>query len=424
MNVETIVLIFVCGVAGLSICILLLYFITKADDAPSAFHQNLAIGIFSVVVTAMVVLLGLATFAKDNVSTASGKIGVITFNIAGPPAVWIVVFLITSRAFGAKQRVLADRPAPALTKTLEYHYRMLGFDYYRNWFASLNEFRRVIEKSELHFIDDLLPKVFYHGPFGLIKPTKVTNTTLFFFSHLGAVKFQRIQGMVRAEGDKRSQVYLPHTSSTQSGHISCVHFVRGANGIYQTAIHSHGEWKIPPLNTIDILMVAIYEDDELDAGDYVYVDVSKYVDLERMDDATVELAIAADKTIDEFNVWEVSTSLESTERPVPLMFKNLDNQYRRTQSAIEKNIEQVRKMFNGWDSVIDQVMSGHLGRATGVPKDEVQSLLVTAKKILTGATAEDMTFEQVFRTFNVKDCVVSRLKRQRNVILSTFAWGG
>jgi hypothetical protein len=429
MTLEAGVLIFICSVAGLSILILLYFFVAKADDSPSDFHQNLAIGIFSVVVTAIVVLLGLTTFVKGGDAVA-GKLGVITFNLAGPPAVWTTVFLITTKAFGSKSTMVKDNNnIQVFNIPLEHHYRMLGFDYYRNWKANLNEFGSLIEKekSEFHFIEDLLPKVFYHGPHDLLKPQNVTNTTLFVFSKKNAVKFQRIKGVVKAEGDKRSRVYLPQTSSTPDGKLSSMYFVRSGNSIRETARNTHGEWKAVPLKDIDIMLLAVYENDDLENGDYVYIDVSKYIDLERNDAANVEIAIVSDKRIKEFNVWEVSASLTSTERPVPLMFRNLPNQPGRRKAAdVEKNIEQIAEMFEGWDTVMDQALSsGQFGPIDKVSKAEAQDFLLKVKSVLCDNVSDINTtaFQHLFRRPPAEDCVVCKLEKQRNVILTTFAWG-
>jgi hypothetical protein len=420
---NLIVLIFGCLIWGVSLG-MLFFFVAKADASISHFHQKLAILIFSVTVTVMVVLLGALPETQKRVNEVAGNIGALTFNIAGPAAVWAAVFLITTHVFASKTGAASDeRNKLVINEALERHYRMLGFDYYRTWYVNLNAFRRVIEKSELHFIDDLLPKVFYHGPYGLLKPRRVVNSTLFVFSKGRAVKLQRIQGSVRTEGEKRSRVYLPHTPSTPGGQISCLHFIRGENGIAQTACHTHGDWKEAPLNNIDILLVAVYENDELEGGDYVYVDVSKYIDLERMDDAAVELAVVSDRLIEEYNVWEVSASLASTEKPVPLMFRNLHGQTgRRTAAEADKNRERIAKMFDGWGGAMDRAQAGGLGQATGVSRDEVLDFLLKVKAILSDGDADASTFQQIFRKLPAEDCVFSRLPHQRNVILSTFAW--
>lgn len=424
---NLIVLIFGCLVASVSLGILLFFFVARADAATGRFHQNLTILIFSVTVTVMVVLLGALPETQKRVNEVAGNIGALTFNIAGPAAVWAAVFLITAHVFGAKSNAPADeRNTLVLNEALERHYRMLGFDYYRAWYANLDAFRRVIEKSELHFIDDLLPKVFYHGPYGLLKPRKVINSTLFIFSKGRAVKFQRIQGYVRTEGDKRSRVYLPHTPSTPAGQISCLHFTRGENGINQTACHTHGDWKEAPLNKIDIMLVAVYENDELENGDYVYVDVSKYIDPERRDDATVELAIVSDRPIEEFNVWEVSASLASTERPVPLMFRNLNRQPGlRTPAEADRNRGQIARMFEGWGKTLDRALSGSLGQPTGVSRDEALGFLQKVRDTMfDGDNGEGVSsFQQLFSELPAEDCVFSKLEHQQNVILSTFAWG-
>lgn len=422
---NLIILIFGCLVAIFSLGILLFYFVARADNSTNPFHQRLAIMIFSVMVTAMVVLLGALPETQKKVNEVAGNVGALTIYIAGPAAVWAAVFLITTHVFPSKTAAAAERESPLLNDALRIHYRTLGFDYYRAWFAKLNAFRRVIEHSELHFIDDLLPKVFYHGPYGLLKPREVVNSTLFIFSREVAVKLQRIRGVVRTDGDKRSRIYLPHTPSTPGGQISCLHFIRGGNGISQIACHTHGDWKEAPLENIDILLIAVYENDELANGDYVYVDISKYIDLEKMEDASVELAIISDRPMEEFNVWEVSASLASTEKPVPLMFRNLNSQIgRRTAAEVDRNREQVAQMFDGWGKIIDQALAGRLGQPAGMSRDEVESFLLKVKGTMSESAdgAGPTSFQELFRTLPAEDCVFSRLKRQHNVILSTFAW--
>lgn len=414
-------------VAGGSLGILLLSYtkIKRDDPASVRFHQNLTILIFSVTVTVTVVVLGALPETQQRVTEVMGKVGALTFNLAGPVAVWATVFIITTHVLDTKAEAPADeRNRLALNEALEPHYRMLGFDYYRTWYANLNAFRRVIENSELHFIDDLLPKVFYHGPYGLLKPRDVVNSTLFIFSKGRAVKFQRIQGSVRTRGDQRSRVYLPHTPSTPGGQISCLHFIRGENGINQSACHTHGDWKEAPLNKIDIMIVAVYENDKLESGDYVYVAVSKYIDLQQQEDATVELAIVSDRLVEEFDVWEVSASLASTERPVPLMFRNLDSQSGgRTPSEADKNREQVAKMFDGWGQAMDRALAGRIGQPSGVSRDKALEFLQMVKETMSDGDADASSFQQLFHNLPAEDCVFSRLKHQRNVILSTFAWG-
>lgn len=415
------------------VLVLLFYFVARADNSPSPFHQNLAVGIFSIAVTTMVVLLGALPPTQDAVSKVAGKIGigsegVMTINVAGPAAIFIVILKITANVFRTKLAATAERAAtaPVLSDIFESYYRRLGFYNYRTWFPQLRSFQRVIESlSEPHFIDDLLPKVFYHGPHGILKPQGVTNTTLFVFSGRTAVKFQRIRGSVQTCGDRCSQVYLPHTPSTSGGEISSMHFIRGGAGIKESAYHRHGEWIVPPTDDFDILLLAIYENDAVESGDYVYVDVSKYVDLESMDEATVELAIVSDRPVEEFKLWEVSASFVSTERPVPLMFKDLDKQANGRTVVFNRNMRQICEMFEGWDDIIDQAIGGKCGKGIGVSAKQVRDFLVKVKSVIAGDETDPATlsFHEFFRRPPAEDCVVCKLKHQRNVILSTFAWG-
>jgi hypothetical protein len=414
-----------CALGSASFGVLLYYFFARTNKFLDAFHQKLAMGLFSVTVTTIVVILGLA-LPVDVLGQLSGRIGFITFTLAGPPAIWVVVFLITAKVFNSP--VLGadlELNFVALGRNLEPHYRRLGWNHYRHWRAELNSYQRVIERSELHFIDDLLPKVFYHGRFDLLKPQRVTNTTLFFFSQKGAVKFQRIQGEARIENGKRSEIYLPQTSSTPEGRTTCLHFIRNEDRLAQTGKHTHGEWKIAPFKNIDMLLVAVYENDELEDGDYVYIDVSKYIDLESMDSAALNMMIVSDRCIEEYNVWEVAASLVSTEKPVPLMFRTLDSQANRRKSGmIEKNLEQIARLFGGWDVMLDEAANGKLGATVNVSRDEVEEFFVKVKSILNGFQLSDhpCAFQRLFERPQATDCVLTKLKHQHNVILSTFTW--
>jgi len=397
---------------------LLYLLVTRTREPLDAFHEKLAIGIFSVTVTTIVVILGLA-FPIEVIGNLTGRIGFVTFTLAGPPAIWVIIFVTTTRIFS---------PAHAnvdLSPIIKPHYQSLGWNYYRDWVADLNSYRRVIEKSELHFIDDLLPKVFYHGRFELLKPQRVTNTTLFFFSSQGAVKFQRIRAEARSQNGNRSEIYLPQTSSTPEGRTTSLHFIRNGDRLAQTGRHTHGEWKVAPFKDIDILLVAVYENDELDDGDYVYVDVSKYVDPAFSDSASVDVLIVSDRRLEEYNVWEVTASLTSTEKPVPLMFRNIDSQVnKRNSGAVEKNLDQIAKLFCGWDVILDQAATGVLGTPVGIRSDDAEEFFLKVRSALGDYCPEDdaRTFQGLFHRPRATDCVITRLKHQRNVILSTFTW--
>lgn len=400
------------------------FFIKRRSDSISLFHEKLAVGLFSVMVTTVVVVISLS-LPENYLNQISGKVGVITFTLAGPPAVWVMVFVITAKVFDLPIRAAridhrANLPGPDIRS----HYKSLGWNYYRDWRAEPNSYQRVIEKSESHFINDLLPKVFYHGPHDLLKPKNITNSTVFFFSRKGAVKFQRVQGEACSENGKPSKIYLPQTSSTPNGRTACLHFIRNGNRLAQTGCHTHGEWKVVPFRKIDILLVAVYENDELEDGDYVYVDVSKYVEQGSLDSASLDLAIVSDRRIEEYNVWEVAPSLVSGEKPVPLMFHSLDCQVdKRTAETVKTNLERAGRMLGGWDAVLDQALTGVLGSTTDVSREEVKEVFQKVRNALGDYVVDEnkATFQELFNA-PAQDCVITRLQQQQNVILSTFTW--
>ncbi len=407
---------------------LIIFLIARAADYTRDFRQKLMLMVTNILITVILVGVGLLPKAQDTLANVTGKgLGRWTFNLGGAIAIWFIVSAVTSRYFGSDPKVQHWAAALTPNSDVEHDYRMRGFEYYRDWKESLGAFKRVIEKSERHFIEDLLPKVFYHGPFDLVKPEKVTIKTLFCFSKGRAVKFQRIQGVKRTDNKKSPRVYLPQTSSTQGNPPSGLHFIRDEHGGHETARHSHGDWKQVPWPNIDILLVAVYEGDDIESGDYVYVDVSKYIDFERGDAATVEIAIVADKPVREFHVWEVAASPATTERPIPLMFRQDDDMAdKRTAATSEKNKKQIAKMFAGWDAILDQALSDKLGRADGISVEEVKSFLLKVSSSIAKDESDTTgvpVFQEFFHQPPGEDCVVYRLKHARKVILSTFAWG-
>ncbi|HEY5884993.1 MAG TPA: hypothetical protein VIT88_09925 [Pyrinomonadaceae bacterium] len=439
-------LIFVVFVAVGSLFSLIYFLLRKADKSATDFQWRLAAGMFSLLVTAVMMAIQLAIVSNrpaqdsgmdstsdvsDNRSQTSptatsldsprsnqdavvGRIRGLAITLYGAPAIYVIVFLITIHHLPNKKGAAENREA---VKSLPN-----GFDLYRNWREGLGQVQRVIDKSEIHFIDDLLPNVFYHGPHNMCKPKSVVNKTVFFFSERGAVKFQRIQGGVRTENGVRSRVYLPHTTSTATGQVSCLHFVRSGSWIKETASHEHGEWKNPLTDPIDILILAIYKDDDIESGDYIHVDTSKYVDLSHDDKATIKLAIAASRPIEDFQVWQVLAAPENVERPVPLMFRELYHQAERSAREIERNYEQIAEMLDGWDALLDEAANGKVGKTTGVSTDQIGAFLLQAKQVLTSDGEDLATFRELIRSRTPNDCAIRTLKKEQHAILSTFAW--
>jgi len=379
--------------------------------------------LISIAVTAVFVALGALSPDLFSAVAAKIKVGEGTLTIGGPIAVLISVYKGVSsvRANRLKEEKVTE--CIDVKSVLEHQFRLSAFKYYGDWKAELGDFRKVIQtqESELHFIEDLLPKVFYHGSRELLKPKNVTTTTLFLFLKDKAIKFQRIQGNVRIERDKRAEIYLAQTPSTPTGRAPGFHFFRCENGANQVARHVHGEWKDAPSNKIDLLITSLYEGDEVVSGDYVYVDVSKYVNFECGESATVNLAIISDRPIAEFRLWDVSASVVNTARPVPLIFRKLGGvDGRRTPRSVKRQKEKIAKLFEGWDQIIDQAAIGNLGADVGTSKEEVEQFLRRVKNAL--AQDNSVSFIELFKKLPGKDCIVCKLEDQQNVILSTFAW--
>jgi hypothetical protein len=108
------------------------------------------------------------------------------------------------------------------------------------------------------------------------------------------------------------------------------------------------------------------------------------------------------------------------------MFHNLVSQTdSRSAAEVEKNVERVGRMFEGWDAIIDQASEGNFEKLIEASPDGVQAFLLKVKSVLAGpdSDANNLSFRKIFSEPPAVDCVVHKLTHQQSVILSTFAWG-
>lgn len=400
---------FVILAAILSIALLAYLFISRGDHTASALVQRVAVCLISLVVTSVVVLLGMMPSTQKAVGETVGEWGLISFNLAGPPSVWLIVFFAISRSFsGATDPVVAENDA--VSQAFGGYLQALRFQRYEDWLSRLKRFHVVVSSSEHHFIEDLLPKVFFNGPADVRKPKDVVHSTLFFFKGDRAVKLQRIRGKVDAQGGGvRAKLYLPVTGSTPDGKVRSRLFVRDRARIVESIAHGSGEWWDPKREEFDVLVVARYENDSIASGDYVYVDTAKYVEAQGHSTADVSILICADRAIEEFQAWEVAASLFIADRPAPLVFREVMRDAWSTLIAEPPPRMRIESELDDWVRLLD-------ARMTRDPwlQETMASVGLTADA---PASTSRLAFPD---PVGIAGC---RMKRQAGLILSTFAWG-
>jgi hypothetical protein len=414
-------IVFVVFLSLVSLGVIVHFLLNIADRKPDPSQLRLITGLFSVVVTCLVVLLGLMPGVQKAVGSASSSTALIAFNVTGPPAIWLVIFSVTTRVFAVADTTQSD--AMPLSAVLQTHYQSLGFRYYRDWFKDLEAFRTVIKPIELHFIDDLLPKVFYHGPYEVTKPADVRISTLFVYAGAHAVKFQRV--CAKSRNGMPPSIYLPNTVSTGDGTVSACHFFLRNGELTKGGLHSHGVWAESPYKEVDALLIALYENDVVANGDYIYVDVPKYLDPSQHDYGRVDLALVADRRIKSFDVWEVAASIVSAERPVPLMFRDL---YEDVSHTIEANSTRpqptgdIARLFTGWGAALDQVFDGVLAVRgdSSAEATELRAFTCRVRQVI-GANSQ-RTFQEFLQSPRSTDSVLCQLNRRRNLVLTGVTW--
>jgi hypothetical protein len=416
--------IFALLVIGGILLALVFIFVANRQNSPTVFNRRLATVISSVMVLAAVVLA--EHFVLNGLGDLAEKLRQAPVYVFLAIVLYLVIHEFIARSMPSRDLHSRPRTQTTLTGLEQYEWRH-GFVYYRNWIKGLGKLGRAIERVEPTFIKDLFFNVFYHGPFDLVMPKNITHTTVFLFSKKEAVKLQRIRGQRQLVPDiGASKVYLPQTCSTESGKTRGLHLIRRQGGIVEAAFHDHGEWRESQSDSFDMMLLALYENDESEIGDYVYVDIPKYVDLKKHHTAVAEIAIIADREIELFDVWEVSASLDITERPVPLMFRDIDNRKKpmRKPRKIKSNFREVSKMLRGWDVLLDAAFRGQFGNADENLREEIREFLRKVQRILVSEHATSETpLRDSLRTPAGRDCVTWQQESQRNVILTTFTWG-
>jgi hypothetical protein len=296
---------------------LFVYFFLQKRTMRDEVQCHFALELLAIVITAFTAFLAIATGVVTQAATARGNFGFLTFYFVGPAAVWAGARALLTWAVPKVRFVMPSADVEGFMKLSEDR---LGWVDYSAWREKIGRFSDAIARMEMHFIDDLLPKVFYHGASNIHRPSEAQIRTVFIYRGTSIIKLQRIQGMYSGIGE-RPRLYLPSTSSTTGGKLRSVHAFQEGCSVVDIHAHANGDWVPTMSDGIDCIVCTIYENDAVDVGDYLYIDTTKYVEQDPR--AYVELSVLSDVRFRNLQFWELRASTVSGRQPVPLIFRHL-----------------------------------------------------------------------------------------------------
>jgi len=365
-------------------------------------------------------LIFASTVADMHYSSGSS----IAISIAGPGALWIaaVVLLswlypesrlqeekraaeLQSRNLGmskleaeiTKVREQYEQRIADLSKKLEaaYSHSLLtqlihetekndGWIRFPDWLTHLGEAVSVIDEEHEHFINEMLPRVLFHGDPAKNRLTDPFVDTLFMYTKTGAVKFQRITGStVRNLG---ADVYLAATPSKPSSNTSTFAFVKQETKIIRADRATHGEWWLINGNPIDCLVVTLFGESSLSEGDWLYVDLTKYLAFSDDAPGRIRLGYVVDENVRLPSTWAMSVSKLNRIRPTPLIFKRME--------PIEMPLEEQLEAFRPWFRALDTPDNWQ----ANCKNAQTRSFLERVARELSGQTSKPTSIESLVLT--------------------------
>lgn len=320
-----------------------LVYLVRQPTLDAALKWRITLVLLAILVAAFASLSSVMPETQKSLADVAGQRGQIAFSFAGTFAMWLVAYLILVKTL--KTDLPQTRTHQQWVNEMEKSQRYRNYD---DWLIRLGTCARVVERDDWAFINELLPKVFYRGPAAYDRLESPTVSTLFIYDGDKTVKIQRIY----SERSDSGPVYLydPTSPSNRDGDaLSLLLFRRPADGrIDSIELGQRGRWVRRNGSIIDCLIVAEYTNDPVQEGDFVHIDVAKYIPL-RNDPggATVNLYILADRPIPDGGIqwWELKASADLTRTPLAVIFKRIESG---VVSGSDEVIRSARRQLSTW----------------------------------------------------------------------------
>jgi hypothetical protein len=343
-----------------------------------------------------------------------GNIGQLGVRIVGAAALWFVALILFIRSAPDDELFKKIEQDPitltrlaALAADTEAR---LGWQSYRHWKDSLDGYSIIFSQTERNTLKNLLSNTFYRREDIGLKEAEVNTVFLYFNKY--SVKLQRIRG-IRNGG--RTEINFSSSPSLPAKPTGSVLLVGEGSpfSISNSYPKREGETSAEILTTkVDCLIVADYDDDIPEDGDYLTVDVKKFSAEGR---ARIDLDLVSfERAIKKFNIWNMKPTIVPEEDEIPLSLRPI---------AIEPRlkVDFDKHQLATWLTAIDNALSNLSDPGLKpLPRQRLEKIKQTIREKL--RERGEWRFLNLTNGLTSKSQYGFHVDTVENVVLGTFLW--
>ncbi|MGD2084575.1 MAG: hypothetical protein PVH61_00175 [Candidatus Aminicenantes bacterium] len=366
-------------------------------------------------VTIVLACFVLSTISASYFATQArirSTVGIMSITIVGPAALWLAaLFILNNIVFKEDQPVVEKLSLPEVIDYMSReNEKREGWNNYCDWKQYLESIKRDNIQEE-EFIRTMLSRVYYHGLKGYHKLKDVNlQTLLVYLGKDKRIKFQIIKGKREKEP---TNIYMAALASFKHNpdEVFAHYIIRDEEGVLKDfGPIGKGVKSVPQIT--DCLIIALYNE-ALDRGDWIYVDLPKYVSDIVKNPAEMDLAILSTLPIEEFKIWEMRASRLIYTEPAPLLFREYKSS---PAKSINKSfIKNLKSWFKFLDINIKQKENGVKGKTRDL-------LMKIIEEIRTHCKDKEISFSDLLEHQKFQNKRSINDKSLTNGIITIFRW--
>lgn len=271
-------------------------------------------------------------FASNAKLNATLPIASIT--MGGPAVIWIGTLVLFAYLF----------PLPPISQQsfvdiLRMQQIREGWRTFPDWIKQLGELGKDVQKDEASHIRHTLDELYYTGIGRQKIGSPIIDHLYVYPDDKTALEFTRVRG---AKSDI-AEIYFK-AFPTQSGLAKSLLLAKAGNAIVTAELSGRSDWSEIRSETLDCLIVTIYEEGLLQRGDFVYFGTNKY----RKDgNALYSFGVMTSEPIQPPKGWRFRGFPFPLTDEVPVVFK-------RHAAPWVANVDAVIEQLSEWFALLDR----------------------------------------------------------------------
>jgi hypothetical protein len=298
---------------------------------------------------------------KVDGNSVKGQYWGLTIALVGTGAVFFIVYTTLHRTIRTGSPDLVFESYKQAIEYTEKERRLVGYEV---WITAIDKCRAVVEHDQWSFINEMLPKAYYHGPGEYRRLSEVSIHTYFFYTANTVYKIQRIDGKPSHDGPVH--LYDPSSPSLATGKATSVIVTMNENkDDVEVRGGKAGTWIECNRQFAQAYILSKYDMDLLVQGDYLYLDLAKYVDGAAVADSDITLLVSCNKAILQPTIWEMHPSSLINRKPLPILFRRIPHNHG---SGLKGNaLKQYASRVNAHYTTVFEPVLQHLEAIVATP---------------------------------------------------------